>query len=251
MSGVQPSAQAAERGEPSYIWRAGQQRRLEMLLSAAGDRIKGRLLDNGCGIGLYLEHISPLGCEVFGSEFEIQRAQAAKKVAENVLGSAGEFLPFPADSFDLILSNEVIEHVDDDQKAIQEMIRTLVPGGRMILFCPNRWYPFETHGIYRKGIYHFGNKFGVNYLPRFMRDKLAPHVRVYSKRDLQVLFQDLPVKFITQKVIFGGYDNIIGRYPRLGRGLRAFLQWMEKTPFQFLGLSHFWVVEKTKEAVHD
>jgi len=246
MSNIHPSPQAAERGEPSYIWRAGQQRRLEMLISAAGERIKGRLLDNGCGIGLYLEHIYPLGCEVFGSEYEVQRAVEAKKVAANVLGSAGELLPFPADSFDLILSNEVIEHVADDKKAIQEMVRTLVPGGRLILFCPNRWYPYETHGVYRRGKYYFGNKFGVNYLPRKLRDKLAPHVRVYTRKDLLSLFQGLPVKFITQKVIFGGYDNIIRRFPRLGRWLRGFLYLLEKTPLQFLGLSHFRVVEKTE-----
>ncbi len=246
MSGIQPSAQAAERGEPSYIWRAGQQRRLEMIKTAAGDRIQGRLLENSCGIGLYLEHLFPLGCEVVGLEFEYQRALQAKKVAENVLAGAGENLPFPANSFDLILSNEVIEHVVDDQKAIQEMVRTLVPGGRMIIFCPNRWYPFETHGIYKRGEYYFGNKFGVNYLPRPLRNKLAPHVRVYTKKDLKDLFQGLPVKFITTKVIFGGYDNIIGRYPRLGRWLRSFLYLIEKSPLRFLGLSHYWVVEKTE-----
>jgi len=246
MSGIQPSAQAAERGEPSYIWRAGQERRLEMIKSAAGARIQGRLLENGCGVGLYLDHLFPLGCEVVGLEFEFQRALEAKKVAKPVLGGAGEFLPFPANSFDLILSNEVIEHVVDDRKAVQEMVRTLIPGGRMIVFCPNRWYPFETHGIYRGGKYYFGNKFLVNYLPKTLRNRLAPHVRVYSRKDLQNLFQGLPVKFITQKVIFGGYDNIIGRFPRLGRWLRAFLYMIEKTPFQFLGLSHYWVVEKSE-----
>jgi SAM-dependent methyltransferase len=246
MNGIQPSAQAAERGEPSYVWRAGQERRLEMLKNAAGSRIQGRLLENGCGIGLYLEHLQPLGCDVVGMEFEFSRALEAKKVAKNVLGGAGEDLPFPANSFDLILSHEVIEHVADDQKAIREMVRTLQPGGRLIVFCPNRWYPFETHGIYWRGRYHFGNKFLVNYLPRALRDRLAPHVKVYSRRDLQQLFQDLPVKFITQKVIFGGYDNIIDRFPRPGRWLRAFLYWVEKTPLHFLGLSHYWVVEKTE-----
>jgi SAM-dependent methyltransferase len=244
MSGIQPSAQAADRGEPSYIWRAGQQRRLDMIKTAAGERIQGRLLENGCGLGLYLEHLFPLGCEVVGLEFEYLRALEAKMVAENVLGGAGENLPFPANSFDLILSNEVIEHVVDDQQAIQEMVRTLVPGGRMIIFCPNRWYPFETHGIYKRGKYYFGNKFGVNYLPRPLRNKLAPHVRVYSKKDLKNLFQGMPVKYITTEVIFGGYDNIIARYPRLGRWLRSFLYLIEKSPLQFLGLSHYWVIEK-------
>jgi hypothetical protein len=54
-------------------------------------------------------------------------------------------------------------------------------------------HPFETHGIYWRGKYHFGNIPLVNYLPRKWRDRLAPHVRVYSKRDLEKLFAGLPV----------------------------------------------------------
>ena len=241
---LQPSAKAAERGEPSYVWRDGQERRLEMIKAAAEERIRGRLLEIGCGMGLYLQHLDPLGCETIGLEYDLLRAQEAKKVAKNVIGGAGENLPFHSESFDLILSNEVIEHVVDDSKAIQEMIRALVPGGRLILFCPNRWYPFETHGIYWNDKYYFGNKFLVNYLPKPLRDKLAPHVRAYTRRELSALFKGLPVKFITQKVIFGGYDNIIGRFPRLGRFLRWLLYRLEKTPLQILGLSHYWVVEK-------
>jgi len=247
MIDYQPSPQAAERGEPSYIWRAGQQRRLEMIKSAAGERIQGKFLENGCGIGLYLEHLIPLGCEVVGLEFDFQRAVEAKTKADHITCATGEFLPFPEGSFDLILSNEVIEHVFDDRKAVQEMIRTLCPEGRMILFCPNRWYPFETHGIYRRGTYHFGNKLFVNYLPVPLRNRLAPHVRVYSRKDLAKLFQGLPVKFIHRTVIFGGYDNIIARFPRFGRWLRSLLYWLEKSPFQILGLSHYWVIEKIKE----
>ena len=103
----------------------------------------------------------------------------------------------------------MIEHVQDDRAAVLEMVRILKPGGRIVLFCPNRGYPFETHGIYWKGKYYFGNKPLVNYLPRALRDRLAPHVRVYSQRDLNRLFNGLPVKSIEQTVIFGGYDNLI------------------------------------------
>jgi len=158
MTTIQPSDLAAERGEPSYIWRAGQQRRLAMIQKAAGERINGRFLEIGCGIGLYLEYLIPLGCEVFGTEYDFSRAMEAKERTESVLCAAGENLPFPDNSFDLILSNEVIEHVIDDQKAVQEMVRALQPGGRMIVFCPNRWYPVETHGIYWRDKYYFGNK---------------------------------------------------------------------------------------------
>lgn len=235
---------AALRGEPSYIWRAGQQRRLEMIVRAAGERIKGCVLEDGCGVGMYVEHLFPFGGTVIGLEYDFERAAEARKNSPHIINAAGESIPFPASTFYLILSHEVLEHVQDDRLAICEMIRTLKPGGRIVLFVPNRGYPFETHGIYWKEKYYFGNKLFVNYLPRVLRDKLAPHVRVYSKRDLEKLFNGLSVKFIERTIIFGAYDNIIARFGSLGKVLRGILQFMERTPLKIFGLSHFWVVEK-------
>ena len=235
---------AALRGEPSYVWRAGQQRRLDMIVRAAGERIKGRILENGCGVGMYVEHLSSFGGEVLGLEYDFERAAEAGINSPNIFSAAGETVPLPSSDFDLILSHEVIEHVQDDRLAIHEMIRLLKPGGRVALFCPNRGYPFETHGIYWRGSYHFGNKLFVNYLPLILRNKLAPHVRVYSKKDLQKLFDGLPVKFIEQTIIFGAYDNIIARFGPAGKFLRSVLQFLEKTPLRFFGLSHFWVIER-------
>jgi SAM-dependent methyltransferase len=127
---------------------------------------------------------------------------------------------------------------------VEEIVRSLRPGGRLVLFCPNRGYPFETHGVYWRGKYHFGNIPLINYLPRVWRDRLAPHVKVYTRRDLQRLFAGLPVRVVRRTIIFGAYDNIIARWPRLGQALRAVLQGLESTPLRALGLSHFWVVEK-------
>ncbi len=235
---------AALRGEPSYVWRAGQQRRFDMIVKAAGERLNGTILENGCGVGMYVEHLSPFGGTVVGLEYDFERAREAKVNSPHILNAAGEFLPLRSTTCDLILSHEVIEHVQDDRAAIREMIRVLQPGGRLVLFCPNRGYPVETHGIYWKGKYNFGNKLFVNYLPRKWRDTLAPHVRAYSKRDLLKLFDGLPVKFIEQTIIFGAYDNIIARFGILGKFLRGVLQFLEKTPLKILGISHFWVVEK-------
>jgi SAM-dependent methyltransferase len=236
---------AALRGEPSYVWRDGQKRRLEMILHAAGERIQGHILDDGCGVGMYVEHLTLLGGQVAGLEYDLERALEAGRNSPCIINAASEFVPFPAGTFDLILSHEVIEHVQDDRAAICEMMRLLKPGGRAIVFCPNRGYPFETHGMYWDGKYHFGNIPLINYLPRPLRDKLAPHVRVYSKSDMQKLFAGLPVKLIERTVIFGAYDNIIARFGAFGRLLRSLLQLLEKTPLKFLGLSHFWVVEKS------
>ena len=203
---------AALRGEPSYVWRAGQQRRLDMIAQAAGSRIGGLVLENGCGVGMYVAKLTELGSHVIGLEYDLERAIEAGINSHKIINAAGEFIPLPASTFDLILSHEVIEHVQDDRAAICEMIRVLKPGGRAVIFCPNRGYPYETHGIFWNGKYYFGNKLFVNYLPRTLRNKLAPHVRVYSRSDMQKLFDGLNVKFIERTIIFGAYDNIIARF---------------------------------------
>ena len=148
----------------------------------------------------------------------------------NILNAAGESLPLPSGKFDLILSHEVLEHVRDDVQAVQEMVRVLKKGGRAAIFVPNRGYPFETHGIFWNRKYYFGNKLFINYLPRKWRDKLAPHVRVYSRHDLTELFDDLPVKFIERTVIFGAYDNIIARFGVLAKFCAGFCKSWKRRP---------------------
>jgi SAM-dependent methyltransferase len=237
-------SKAAACGEPSYVWRAGQDRRMRMILDAAQERVQGRILENGCGVGIYLHQLARHGGRVIGLEYDFERAYQSAQPAHTVTNSAGEALPFPANHFDLVLSHEVLEHVRDDRQALYEMIRVLHPGGRLILFVPNRGYPFETHGIYWRGRYLFGNIPLVNYLPRRLRDSLAPHVRVYTRGDLERLFRGLPVRFIQRDIIFGAYDNLIARFGLLGKTLRRILQVLEHTPLRMFGLSHIWVVEK-------
>jgi SAM-dependent methyltransferase len=193
---------------------------------------------------MYVEHLAPLGGTVIGLEYDFERAVEAHHRSPHIISAAGEYLPFPNQSFDLVLSHEVLEHVQDDFKAMAEMVRTLRPGGRAVIFVPNRAYPFETHGIYWRSRYRFGNIPLVNYLPRHLRDRLAPHVRVYSSGDLAKLLQGHPVRIIERTIIFGAYDNIIARSPALGRFLRGLLQVLERTPLRALGLSHLWVIEK-------
>lgn len=242
-----PSEKAALRGEPSYVWRAGQERRLKMIRAAAPNLNSARVLENGCGLGVYLEKLRHFAPTVFGLEYDFERAaQAGKRnLPSLVVCAAGERLPYPDNAFDVILSNEVIEHVQDDRAAVAEMVRALRPGGRLILFCPNRWYPVETHGIYWRGEYKFGNIPLVNYLPDSLRNKLAPHVRAYTARGLRQLFAGLPVRIVTHTRIFGGYDNLIARFGALGKLIRGALFSVERTPLNAAGLSHFLVAEKT------
>ncbi len=237
------SDKAALRGEPGYVWRSGQERRLVMIRQWVD--LEGKvILDNGCGLGQYLEQFAPFSQQRFGLEIEPDRAVKALATAAGITQGVGEHLPFADNSFDFIFSNEVIEHVQDDGAYAAEMVRVVKSNGRILIFCPNRWYPVEQHGIYWRGQYKFGNIPLVNYLPDPLRNRLAPHVRAYTKRGLLRLFAGLPVKTVYHGRIFGGYDNIEYRLPHIGKTIKKTLYAMEKTPFSVLGLSHLLVLEK-------
>ena len=239
----QHSKEAALRGEPSYVWRSGQERRFKMIQEWV-DLEEATILDNGCGLGTYLEAFGRFENLRFGLEIEHERGINALQAANGIVSAQGENLPFADNVFDFVFSNEVIEHVDDDALTVAEMVRVTKRNGRILIFCPNRWHWMEQHGIYWRGEYHFGNKFFVNYLPTPMRDKLAPHVKAYTLRKLRSFYKELPVKELHHGCVFGGYDNIYGRFPRLGTFLRKTLYAVEKTPLAVLGISHFVVLEK-------
>ncbi|MDX9952451.1 MAG: class I SAM-dependent methyltransferase [Anaerolineae bacterium] len=233
---------AAERGNPSFVWRAGQDRRLAMVDRVAP--LQGRrVLDIGCGVGMYTSAFRQRTPEVFGIEVEFARAIEGRERARGIAQSVGETLPFAGASFDVVFSHEVLEHVRDDGACAREMVRVTRPGGRIVIFVPNRLYPFETHGIYVRGHYRFGNIPLVNWLPTPWRNRLAPHVRAYTARGLRRLFDGLPVRVVLHTVIFPGYDNIVARKPALGRLLQRLTYALERTPLRAFGLSHFLVLE--------
>ena len=206
-----------------------------------------RVLDVGCGVGMYTAAFSRETPHVFGIEVEHERAAEAMEQTTGISQAVGEHLPFPNATFDVVFSHEVLEHVDDDHACAAEMVRVTRPGGRLVVFVPNRLYAFETHGIYWRGRYHFGNVPLVNWLPTPLRDRLAPHVRAYTGRDLRRLFDNLPVRVLHHTQIYPGYDNIVARAPTLGRGLRAITYALEHTPLRAFGLSHLLVMEKEQD----
>ena len=129
---------AALRGNPSFVWRAGQDRRLNLILAWAkhgNDEHLGNVLVNGCGVGMYVKALLPYADTVHGIDIEPQHLEyAAQAVPQAKLQLAAcEALPYPDNFFDLVLSHEVIEHVTDDRAAAVEMVRVLKPGGRLFV----------------------------------------------------------------------------------------------------------------------
>ncbi|MCC7352933.1 MAG: class I SAM-dependent methyltransferase [Anaerolineae bacterium] len=205
-----------------------------------------RVLVDGCGVGMYVRALRAYTPHLHALDIEAERVTEAATIVPDVCFAvaAAEALPYTDGSFDLVLSHEVIEHVADDRQVVREMVRVLRPGGRAVIFCPNRLYPFETHGHYWQGRYHFGNTPLINWLPDRFRRYLAPHVRAYTGRGLRNLLRGLPVRVVTHTQVYPGYDNVVARHPRLGRALRAVTYAAERTPLRAFGLSHFLVLEK-------
>jgi SAM-dependent methyltransferase len=141
-------------GHPSYVWRFGQDRRLDLINRYAPLAGK-RLLDVGCGLGMYVRKFHAFSAATFGVDIDLEKLAEAAETLPNLAQSPTENLPFPANSFDVILLHEVIEHMHSDQEAIAEAHRCLKPGGRLAIFAPNRLYPLETHGFYLGKRYYF------------------------------------------------------------------------------------------------
>ncbi|MFN0072367.1 MAG: class I SAM-dependent methyltransferase [Chloroflexota bacterium] len=232
-------------GHPSYIWRRGQDRRLNLIRQHVA--LDGRrILDVGCGIGMYVEKFRRFSSDVYGVDVDPEKVIQASRSLPNISEAPAEALPFEDGMFDVIMLHEVIEHVDDDRRSIEEAVRCLKPGGQVIIFAPNRLYLFETHGFYFLGRYYFKLLPLVNYLPDGLRDSFCPHVRIYRGRDIRKLFDHLPVKKVFSSYIFPGLDNIAERYGWFGRAAQAIVDVIESTPLRCFGISHFVVYQKSE-----
>lgn len=238
-------AEAVALGVPSLIWGPGQARRVRLIeqhIPLAGRRI----LDVGCGVGQYVRHLRALPATVYGIDVDARRVAQGSRQTPGLLVGDAEALPFADGAFDVVVLNEVIEHLRDDRAGLAEAARVVATGGHVVIYAPNRGFPFETHGLTWRGRYRFGNVPLINYLPRRVRDRLTPHANVYSARDVRRLLRGLPCRTVFQGAVYPGFDGIRSRHERLGRLLQATLHRAERTPLRAFGLSHFLVLEKVE-----
>ncbi len=101
------------------------------------DSPKGRLLELGCGSGETMKLLSDWGWTVEGLDFD--QAAVANAVAKGLNVKHGDVFScrYPSDSFDVVFSNHVIEHVPNPGAVLAECCRVLKPGGLCIVITPN------------------------------------------------------------------------------------------------------------------
>ena len=153
--------------------------RFDELGLVPGDRV----LDVGAGFGRHVFECARRGADVVALDYAEDEVVETRATLGGMVG-AGEIdierfkgvlrgdatkLPFADDSFDIVITSEVLEHIQDDVAAIAEMVRVLKPGGQFAATVP-AWLPEKINWLLSDE-YHAPKSEGG-------------HVRIYSATEL-------------------------------------------------------------------
>ena len=156
-------------------------RRKVALITKLNGAQKGRLLDYGCGTGHFLAGAKKAGWQVAGLEPNGRaREEAAERVGQSIAEPA-DLATLAPGSVDVITLWHVLEHVHTLNETLDELIRALKPGGKLLIAVPNvdsldaqhyrqDWAAYDVP----RHLYHFG--------PGPMGQLLARHGLVVSQK---------------------------------------------------------------------
>lgn len=96
-----------------------------------------RALDVGCGVGQVVARLAQAGFEAWGVDVSQPNIERAKKVSDRCQLYDGRRLPFPDQHFASAGALNVLEHVEEPEAFIAELVRVTQPGGRVVLSSPN------------------------------------------------------------------------------------------------------------------
>jgi len=102
-----------------------------------GVRAGERMLDIGCGSGVSLLEAQMLGAQAWGIEADPNVQTIARALGLRVHEGNLHNRPFPEVEFDLVVMNQVIEHIPQPDKALAAIHARLAPGGRVLMVFPN------------------------------------------------------------------------------------------------------------------
>jgi SAM-dependent methyltransferase len=147
--------------EDRHWWYRGRRTVLDGVLDGLDLPQQARILDAGCGSGRNMVELASRGT-VTGIELSQTSVALARERdrGEVVAGSILQ-MPFAEDSFDLAMSLDVIEHLEDDLAALRELRRVVAPGGALLVTVPAYQWLWSGH------------------------DEINHHHRRYTRRSLQ------------------------------------------------------------------
>lgn len=151
-------------------------------LASTIDVSKSKILDVGCGTGLFLSPLVKWGCkELYGvdgrSDYADRAVERGYKEVQFIDDLCTSKLPYEDNTFDLVICKDVFEHLLDPIFALDEIRRVLKPAGKLLLHVPNH-FP-----LYGRVKFLFTNNLDTfSYFPGASRWTF-PHIRFYEHTD--------------------------------------------------------------------
>jgi exopolysaccharide biosynthesis WecB/TagA/CpsF family protein len=225
-------------GTPASYGSYGVEKRIEKIdemLDLTGKRV----LDLGCGNGSYTVELARRAAFVCGVDLQTEHLQAFRQPIHRVQ-AAGESLPFVSESFDVVTMIEVLEHTRSDEEVLKECFRVLKPEGFLVLFVPNKLYPFESHPCH-VGHFSIGRNIPlISWFPDVLRKRLC-HARIYARRKLLSMTKSAGFRTCKIRCIFPPLDSF--RLP-FKESYRRVTRKLEGTPLAAFGVSICAVLQK-------
>ncbi|MFA6742503.1 MAG: class I SAM-dependent methyltransferase [Arcobacteraceae bacterium] len=116
---------------------------------------KGKILDLACGVGTFMFHGLRKNYDIYGIEPEkwkldyinmkIDELNYPQEWKKRFIKGIGEYLPFKDNAFDYIITYQTLEHVQNVEKCIDEMVRVLKNGGKLKIHAPDYNSFYEPH----------------------------------------------------------------------------------------------------------
>ena len=110
----------------------------------------GKILDVGCGVGQVVARLANAGFEAFGVDVSEPNIERAKKFCPHCQLYDGKKIPFPDNFFASVGALNVLEHVDEPEAFIAEIVRVAEIGGRIVLSSPNFFRVFGLRDYHPK-----------------------------------------------------------------------------------------------------
>ena len=96
-----------------------------------------RVLDVGCGVGQVVARLNEAGFEAYGVDVSQPNIERASKICPRCQLYDGKKLPFSDSHFASVGALNVLEHVDEPEAFITDLVRVVAPGGRIVISSPN------------------------------------------------------------------------------------------------------------------
>lgn len=151
--------------EVEHWWWRGRRNILKKFLSTKQNTKPNVILDAGCGTGSTIKFLSQYGVTYGVDVSSVATAFCRKRGLKHIKTGDVSKLPYEDTFFDIVSCMDVLEHIEDDEKAVKELFRILKPGGELILTIPALPFIFSGH------------------------DRAQGHFRRYSRSDVRRLLE--------------------------------------------------------------